>query len=345
MSTQLICTKQEALKHRLRANQHVKYTISPPPIIPIPKFTHIMHTDWINYLKTLKFSSQLPADSTATIAPLTHLSILTVAGSDAATFLQGQTTCDIMALEQNKSSLGAYCNAKGRTITNFIIIKQTDYFQLVFSHELIETVRKKLQMYILRSDVQLTNQTENLCLIGIHQANLSSQDAVYEYPQLNTGQLFIGSFEQSHAFCQALIEQGITLVADKTWLNLDIEAGIPWVMDATSEDFVPQMLNLDTLGAISFEKGCYTGQEIVARTHYLGKNKRAMYYACCAVEVDIEPGCVISELGKENTHLGSVILAATKKTETQLLIVLKDQAKTVQSLQLNNQNHDQINIT
>ncbi|NOQ13947.1 MAG: folate-binding protein [Methyloprofundus sp.] len=304
-----------------------------------------MHADWINYLQTLNFTSYIPQDRQAVLAPLTHLAVLSVTGKDAASFLQGQTTCDIKALVDCEPRLGAYCNAKGRTISTFIIIKQQDGFLLILPSDLLDTVRKKLQMYVLRSDVQLIDQSNELCIVGIHNAELELQSNLYAYPQLKNSFLFISSPEQTIAFSNELLQQQeITLVNENAWLGLDIQAGIPWLGTATTESFVPQMLNLDKLDAISFDKGCYTGQEIVARTHYLGKNKRAMYQASCTTDVNISPGEEISEAQDESGSVGTVILATQQKTSTQLLVVLKDQARDAKNLQLNKQNHAKITL-
>ena len=313
-----------------------------------PTFTltllHPMYADWIDYLNTLNLASELTTNKQTTLAPLRHLSVLSVAGADAATFLQGQLTCDIRTLENGQTSLAAFCNAKGRTISSFIIIKQEAGFLLVLSKELLTKVQKKLQMYILRSDVQLSDQSEQLCLVGIHNAELSQQNGLYPYPQQDNSFLFIANSEQAQTFCTELSQQDISLVDENAWLALDIQAGIPWLLSATSEEFVPQMLNLDKLGAISFEKGCYTGQEIVARTHYLGKNKRAMYAASCTATSDIEIGCSISAVGTEDSLLGTVVLSSRQGSVSQLLVVLKDQANDADSLQLNNKNHDKITL-
>lgn len=304
-----------------------------------------MHADWINYLQTLNIASHIPQDKQAILAPLTHLAVLSLTGKDAASFLQGQTTCDIKALVNSEPRLGAYCNAKGRTISTFIIIKQQDSFLLILTSDLLDTVRKKLQMYILRADVQLTDQSDQYCIIGIHNAKLESQNNLYQYPQHDNSFLYISSAEQALVFCTELLaQQDIALVNGNAWLGLDIQAGIPWLDKATTEDFIPQMLNLDKLGAISFDKGCYTGQEIIARTHYLGKNKRAMYQASCVTEVSIAPGCEISDTIDNENQLGTVILASKQDFTTQLLVVLKDQANDAKNLQLNNQNHDKITL-
>lgn len=304
-----------------------------------------MHADWINYLQTLNIASHIPQDKQAILAPLTHLAVLSLTGKDAASFLQGQTTCDIKALVNSEPRLGAYCNAKGRTISTFIIIKQQDSFLLILTSDLLDTVRKKLQMYILRADVQLTDQSDQYCIIGIHNTKLESQNNLYQYPQHDNSFLYISSAEQALVFCTELLaQQDIALVNGNAWLGLDIQAGIPWLDKATTEDFIPQMLNLDKLGAISFDKGCYTGQEIIARTHYLGKNKRAMYQASCVTEVSIAPGCEISDTIDNENQLGTVILASKQDFTTQLLVVLKDQANDAKNLQLNNQNHDKITL-
>ncbi|RLA22166.1 MAG: folate-binding protein, partial [Gammaproteobacteria bacterium] len=255
-----------------------------------------MHADWISYLNTLELSPYIPANKQAILAPLSHLAVLTVSGKDATGFLQGQTTCDIKALIDAKPKLGAFCNAKGRTISTFIIIRQQESFQLILTSDLIDTVRKKLQMYILRSDVLLTDQSDHLCVLGIHNAEPGNQDNLFQYPQLDNSFLFIGPADQARAYTNTCIaEQTHTLVDSAAWLDLDIQAGIPWLFQETTENFVPQMLNLDKLDAISFNKGCYTGQEIVARTHYLGQNKRSMYRADCHSDINIASGCTITD--------------------------------------------------
>lgn len=302
-----------------------------------------MHADWKSYLQTLTFSPHIPPNNQAIFAPLTHLAVLSVTGTDAANFLQGQVTCNIKTLVEGKSALGAFCNAKGRAISTFIIIKQQESFQLILTSELLNTVRKKLSMYILRADVQLTDQSDQLCIIGIHNGALNTQSNLYQYPEIANSQLLIGTPEQSRLFASNCLEnQSVTLVDTNAWADLEIRAGIPWLYLETTEGFVPQMLNLDKLNAISFDKGCYTGQEIVARTHYLGKNKRTLYQASSGVQSPIAPGCIISDATTPETQMGTVINSSSQATGNRLLVVLKDQAVEAKNLQLKNQNHDKI---
>lgn len=304
-----------------------------------------MHADWNSYLQTLTFSAQAPTDKQAILAPLSHLAVLSVSGTDAANFLQGQVTCNVKTLSDAQPTLGAFCNAKGRTISTFIIIKQQAVYQLILTQDLLDTVRKKLQMYILRADVQLSDQNTHLCLLGVHNAALTEQSLLFPYPQLDNGLLLMGSPEQVQLFTrQCLAQDDFTLVDENVWRALEIQAGIPWLFQQTTESFVPQMLNLDKLHAISFDKGCYTGQEIVARTHYLGKNKRAMYRATCHTDSSINPGEMISDPENPESQLGTVVMAAKQTPSSQLLVVLKDQADSTINLQLNNQNHDKISV-
>jgi len=302
-----------------------------------------MLQNWIDFLQTQDLVSEPFIADKSVIAPLTHLSLLTVSGKDAATFLQGQITCNINDLIDNQAQLGAYCNAKGRTISTFIIIKQKTVFQLILTTDLIDVVRKKLQLYILRADVQLTNQSGQLILIGVHNITLANQENCYTYPVQEDSHFIICTGEQAQTTWKNLItESSVLAMSANAWLALDILAGMPWLFSATSEEFVPQMLNLDKLNAISFEKGCYTGQEIVARTHYLGKNKRAMYLASCITKLPILPGCSINTQENPDNLLGTVILSAPSSNSTLLLVVLKDKACEIKNLQLNNENHDKI---
>jgi len=304
-----------------------------------------MHADWTAFLETQNLLDHLPKNAPC-IASLSHLSVLSVTGKDAAVFLQGQTTCDINALTDSTPMLGAFCNAKGRTLSTFIIIKYEQSYLLLLTNELIDTIKKKLQMYILRADVQLDNLSDQLCITGLHNTKLTSpQPHLYSYPQHKDSFLYIAESSQSQLFCTQLIDmQAAQFVTSNAWTLLDIKSGIPWLNLETTEKFIPQMLNLDKLEGISFTKGCYTGQEIVARTHYLGKNKRALYSATCQTKMSIASGCSISEQARPDDELGTVILSAHDIDTTHLLIVLKDQALEGKILQLNNQNRDKITL-
>ncbi|MDD1641600.1 MAG: tRNA-modifying protein YgfZ, partial [Methylococcaceae bacterium] len=136
------------------------------------------------------------------------------------------------------------------------------------------------------------------------------------------------------------------------WRYLDILAGMPWLTTETSEEFIPQMLNLDILGGISFNKGCYTGQEIVARTHYLGKTKRTMFLAECDTPSTPLPNSIIIDDGTGTEHaIGKVLLAQrshaeheNEKSSCKLLIVLQVSDSDTYSLKLKDDNHNKITL-
>ena len=173
----------------------------------------------------------------------TQLSVLSVTGDDAASFLQGQTTCDMNNIGEKESRLGGFCNPKGRVISTFILLKSDNGFLVVLPKSLLQTIQERLQRYKLRAKVEITET---------------------DLPEF------------------------------------DAPKNMPWLCPETSEEFIPQWLNLDLLNGISFTKGCYTGQEIVARTHYLGEVKRRLFLARGEIEMnnDVAPNCsIINELG------------------------------------------------
>ena len=310
------------------------------------KKTKQMNEQWNAFIQTQKFSTSILDNNALSLCTLNQLGILAVSGSDAATFLQGQTTCDINLLEDNTTQLGAYCNAKGRTITSFIIIKKpSNIFHLILSVDLIEAVKKKLQMYIMRSDVTLTDQSGTHCVLGLYNYQAEKQVNLYPYLTENKRCLFIADTQTCQQFFSDLTQnKSVQLISPNAWAGLDILAGIPWLNSSTTELFVPQMISLDTLGAISFEKGCYTGQEVVARTHYLGKNKRVMLIASCSAKAVIPSACPIIGQADKNTVIGTVISSSQQEQSTLLLIVLKEQPTTAANLQLNNKNYDVITL-
>jgi tRNA-modifying protein YgfZ len=266
------------------------------------------------------------------IYPLTHLGIIAVSGKDAAKLLQGQLTCNVNDVSPDKSSLAAMCNPKGRAIATFVLIKKDDDFLLVLPLELMETVRKKLQMYVLRSDVKLADCTANYCLLGLFDNGKESNAFFTEHndqlisvdlPYIVSRKLVIAPTEHAISLWSMLVgERHYTLGDTLRWQCLDIYSGIPWITQETSEEYIPQMLNLDKLGGISFTKGCYTGQEVVARAHYLGKIKREMYLAECEVPVlPAANAAIVADSTRENT-VGNVLAAQFDQYGCKLLVIL-----------------------
>ncbi len=232
------------------------------------------------------------------IADLSHLGLLQIEGDDAVTFLQGQVTNDVKQLDGHHSHYAGYCNPKGRMLALFLAFARNDRLYLQLNGGLTESIAKRLKMYVLRSKVAISNISDNSIRIGIAGPQAATTlnalfgdapRAAHQVVSLETATLLQlpGTTPRFEIFTDAehapdiwtQLQQTNTPVGASCWDWLDIQAGIPDVMPATQEQFVPQMLNLDLLGGINFKKGCYTGQEIVARTHYLGKVKRRTHQA------------------------------------------------------------------
>jgi hypothetical protein len=287
------------------------------------------------------------------IYPIAHLGVLTVVGNDAAKFLQGQITCNINDVTDIKSSLGAMCNPKGRAITTFLTVKSADAFLMILPQELLAPVKKRLQMYVLRSDVTVTDSSDELCLIGLSYGTTQSEQA----PDFATSReenivinlqnrsLIITDPAHAQKCWSEQVKLGLQPDDSAQWRYLDIISGIPWLTAATSEEFIPQMLNLDKLGGISFNKGCYTGQEIVARTHYLGKAKREMFVAeCDTLEVPEPNSIIIDDSTDTEQGIGKVLCAQNRQNSCKMLIVLHVSDTNTYNLRLKDYNQDKITL-
>jgi tRNA-modifying protein YgfZ len=265
---------------------------------------------------------------------LSHLGLLEVSGADALTFLQGQVTNDVKLLTMSSNAhFSGYCNPKGRLLALFLAFYHKDHFHLQFNHELLEPIMKRLKMYVMRSKVEIRNVSENILKFGINGsdaasilatsfANIPSQDyeftnpenaVILKLPSIGDDSRFeiFTSVEHGTSVFNALKER-CELVEKSYWDWLEIQAGIPEVVTATQEQFVPQMLNLDILNGINFKKGCYTGQEIVARTHYLGSVKRRTYLAEIVSKESPKAGDKV--LDAQNNEIGQFVRVAANKT-------------------------------
>ncbi len=238
------------------------------------------------------------------ICDLAQFGVIKVNGDEAHSFLQNLLSCDINKVTATQAQLGSLNTAKGRMLATMLIWKNGDDYFLHLARDLAETIRKKLAMYVLRAKVKISDASDEIICLGVSGAAAASVlqkqfGAIPEAP-LQTLQheqlILIRSGETRFqlnmpaALAPALWTQLTTLarpVGSPCWDWLNIRAGIPVVTAATQEQLVLQMSNLDLLGGVSFKKGCYPGQEIVARMHYLGHLKRRTYLA--HIDTDIAP--------------------------------------------------------
>lgn len=235
-----------------------------------------------------------PGNTGKWLCALKHLAVLAVTGSQAGQFLQGQMTCNVNDIDEKRAALGAFCTAQGKVISTFLLIKTAAGYWLVLPEVLLAAVKNHLQKYILRADVQLLDCTESLCLLG--SSGLENESlplfSCRQFPHVNVAfshrTLWFVQPEQAIGFwAEKIRNQAFIPVGSNCWRYLDVVDGTPWLTTETSGQFIPQMLSLDKLGAVSFNKGCYTGQEVVARTHYLGKAKRSLM--AFAIDPPVEP--------------------------------------------------------
>jgi len=266
------------------------------------------------------------------IYPISDLAVLSVSGKDAAKLLQGQSTCNVFEVTETQARIGAFCNPKGRAIATFLLAKKADEYLLVLPQELLEPVKTRLQKYVLRSDVRFADRSNELCLLGLGWSETAAEPlfaarCVDGMVLISLGStpyrtLVIAEPEQAENLWTDRLGQGYAPGNSEDWRLLDLLAGIPWLSQATSEEHVPQMLNLDKLGGISFTKGCYTGQEIVARTHYLGKAKRALFLAECALGTAPSANAAIRDRSGGEQSRGQVLTAISRDGICHLLAVL-----------------------
>ena len=234
------------------------------------------------------------AQTLTVLVPLTHLGQTLAVGDDAKTFLHTQFTSDINHLGADQVQHSAWCTAKGRMQASFLVWRDGDNFQLALAADLQEAAQMRLQMFVLRAKVKLTSQTETHVLLGIAgpQAGEALADAGLPCPAATmtsaaSNGVQVLALEAGRYIVSAPLEAVPTLwqtfsikarpAGLPAWRWLDIKMGFPLVTLATKEEFVPQMADFEKLGGVSFHKGCYPGQEIVARTQYLGKVKRHLF--------------------------------------------------------------------
>ena len=195
---------------------------------------------------------------------LNNRALIRLTGKDSESFLQSQLSNDVNKLDNSSIQLSAYCQHQGKILVLFWLLRSKDDFLLSFPLDLIETVKNRLQMFILVSDVIIEDVTEKYLQLGL--INENKADAYVLNGQLS---LMLVDSQSAEKF---------TFASRQYWDKACIDNLIPEVNSITTEKFVPQMLNLDIdeIG-LSFTKGCYPGQEVVARLHYLGKVKRRLF--------------------------------------------------------------------
>ncbi|WP_268797662.1 CAF17-like 4Fe-4S cluster assembly/insertion protein YgfZ [Pseudomonas huanghezhanensis] len=271
---------------------------------------------------------------------LSHEGVLAVRGADAGKFLQGQLTCNINYLSEAKATLGARCTQKGRMQSSFRILPETDGYLLAMASELIEAQLLDLKKYAVFSKSKLTDESAAWTRFGLQDGDGALAKLGLDLPQdtdavARANDLIAIRVSPGRAEVWARADQADEVrmhLSDvlsegslNDWLLGQIRAGIGQVLGQTRETFIPQMLNLQAVGGVSFKKGCYTGQEIVARMQYLGKLKRRLYRLNLSGGSLPEAGTALFSPVNASA-VGEVVIAASTGDGSELLAVLQADA-------------------
>ena len=206
---------------------------------------------------------------------LDHFGFLKISGVDAIAFLQGYTTCDLAALKDDSAQLGAICNIQGRMLASFIVIQQGQDLVLRMHRSLVPKTIAFLTKYIVFSKAELADISENLHCYGSLDPTSTAGESPYPI-RTDNGTITVNFGNRSEQWRSSRQTAG---ASDRTsqWSDAELEAGVAWVDDKSCEEHLPQTLNYHHLGGISFTKGCYLGQEIVARMQYRGALKKRLH--------------------------------------------------------------------
>jgi len=247
---------------------------------------------------------KMTADSSV-LCDLSQYGTLRVSGEDRKTFLQSMLSNDIGGVNDTHAQYSSLNTAKGRVLANMLIWQDHDSYLLQLPLALCEPIRKKLSMYVLRAKVNITDVSNEIITLGFsgkdahallkkHFEHIPNEPLAVAFnptsaPQMDiaTSQLVrisdtrfqITASPETMPSIWEMLHLHAQAVGSPYWDWLNIHSGIPTILSQTQEQFVAQMVNLDQIGGINFKKGCYPGQEIIARMHYLGKLKRRMFLA------------------------------------------------------------------
>jgi folate-binding protein YgfZ len=262
---------------------------------------------------------------TATAVALRHLGVLAIEGPDVATFLQGQATCDARALSATQGGLGALCNLQGRMIVSFHVLAHEGDLWLVMPRDRVAPVLTHLKKYAVFSKVTLSDASDSLVVLGRAgggETFTAFADAGTHWLQLS------GARQLGIAPAGAGAPAGDGSLA---WRDAAIAAGELLVDSANADRFLPQALNYDVIGGVSFRKGCYTGQEVVARMHFKGRMKERLYVGDCQAGACTPGTAVVDADGKA---VGAVVDAVCREGQCRIGAVLRHDAVRAGALRL-----------
>lgn len=306
-------------------------------------------------------ATQLPL----TLMSLEHLALLTFTGPDATKFLQGQVTCDVLALAPEHYTLGAHCDAKGKMWSIFTLFALDAGFGWLQAAELTTRQLPELKKYAVFSKLTIS-EDHGYTLLGLAGAQarqtlatlfsrvpdadaprVTSENCTLLWqPQPQERFLLLLPASELVRVLEALRAAAPAYNNHQQWLALDLEAGLPQLGAATCNEFIPQALNLQALDAVSFSKGCYAGQEMVARAKYRGANKRALYTLRGKAHTVPQAGDSLELQLEEHWRRTGTVLAAVMLQDGQLLVqaVLNNELDSTAQLRVNGDNDSNLHV-
>lgn len=264
----------------------------------------------------------------AVMTPLTHLQGISVIGEDAAPFLHNLLSNDVKHLSADAAQWTSFNSPKGRMLASMLLWPVDGGYRLTLAADVHAAMLRKLSMFVLRSKVKLTDAGATRAMLGVSSSTLSSCLAGAGLPtpaaamavkssedicvvQIDTKRAIVDApVEAMAAIWTALAAQGLVPAGTAAWRWLDVQAGIPMITERTQDAFVAQMLNYELIGGVNFKKGCYPGQEIVARTQYLGKLKKRMYRVLAPAESAPAVGDELYSPAFEDQSVGKLVTVA-----------------------------------
>jgi folate-binding protein YgfZ len=301
-------------------------------------------------------AAPLVIPSAPVVCAHTASALIEVAGDDAIAFLHGQLSSDVQALGPGQGQNGSYNSPKGRMLANGVLWRPAggaaDRVLMLLSSDLVEPIRRRLSMFVLRTKAVIQDVRERHALLGVAGVDgaAAARDAlgVVVAPMtavrfgadatalaLPDGRIVVACAVTSGPLIHAALARNAAIADAETWRWFGIAAGVPTVTAPTSDLFVPQAANWDLLGGVSFKKGCYPGQEIVARMQYLGRLKERLY-AFRAETEDIAAGTrLFSAAFGDDQRCGTIVNAARDTASgSVLLAVVQDAAAAAQDVRL-----------
>ncbi len=256
------------------------------------------------------------------VTRLAHLGVIRASGAEAQKFLHGQLTNDMLGLDPEHARLAGFCSAKGRLQASFVLWQAADdEVQMVCATSVLAATLKRLSMFVLRSRCKLVDASDALPVYGIAgrlaaqlapnavpwQRSVIEGASVVALPAVDglARCLWVGPNPPAAAPGDVLDPNG--------WRWLDVRSGVPLIEAATVDRFVPQMLNYELIGGVDFQKGCYPGQEVVARSQYRGTIKRRM--ALFDIDASAQPGDEVFHSADPGQPAGMVVNAAPRPND------------------------------